>query len=66
LQKGTWEVEVDGLGYPSEWHILGWRMRDESTPLGPYDQVDPALVDVDALRIANTPPYIPATSHPMG
>jgi hypothetical protein len=47
-------TDAVGLG-GNGWKILGWRMADESMPLGEYDAVDPELAQFDYLPVPNRP-----------
>ena len=52
---GSWQIDVEGVPYPSEWRLLGWRYRDGSLPKGPHDAVDPAMAVVEELPRVNKP-----------
>lgn len=51
----SWQIDVEGVPYPSEWRLLGWRYRDGSLPKGPLDAVDPAMVVLEDLPRVNKP-----------
>ncbi|MGH8171560.1 MAG: hypothetical protein ACREPX_00340 [Rhodanobacteraceae bacterium] len=66
LQRQLWRVEgffphahtyaTDAVGLGGDgWRILGWRMADETMPLGDYDAVDPDLAQFDYLPVPNAP-----------
>lgn len=56
-------TDAVGLGGDG-WKILGWRMADESMPLGDYDAVDPELAQFDYLPVPNAPEYRPSSPPP--
>ena len=51
----SWQIDVEGVPFPSEWRLLGWRYRDGSLPKGPHDVVDPAMAVVEDLPRVNKP-----------
>jgi len=67
---GPWRVDghfsephkylTEAVGPDEGWKILGWRMADETMPLGEYDATDPELAQFDYLPVRNLGP---ARSH---
>ncbi len=51
----SWYIDVEGVPFPSEWRMLGWRYRDGSLPKGPHDAVDPAMAVIEDLPRVNKP-----------